>query len=58
MLVAESNDCSVMQPVNTTFSARYWTYANAIPTEIRSKEITKDNAQAKLDAFVAAMTAE
>lgn len=58
VLVAESNDCSVMQPVNTTFSARYWTYANAIPTEIRSKEITKDNAQAKLDAFVAAMTAE
>lgn len=58
VLVAESNDCSVMQPVNTTFSARYWTYANAIPTEIRSGEITKDNAQAKLDTFVTAMTAE
>ncbi len=58
VLVNESNTCSVMQPVNTTFSARYWTYAGAIPTEIRSGEINKDNAQAKLDTFVAAMTAE
>ncbi|MDE6281172.1 MAG: extracellular solute-binding protein, partial [Oscillospiraceae bacterium] len=58
VLVEESNNCSVMQPTSTTFSARYWTYAGAIPTEIRSKEITKDNAQAKLDTFVAAMTAE
>ncbi|MDE7262417.1 MAG: extracellular solute-binding protein, partial [Oscillospiraceae bacterium] len=54
----ESTNCSVMQPVNTVFSARYWTYAGAIPTEIRSGEINKDNAQAKLDTFVAAMTAE
>ena len=58
VLVNESNNCSVMQPVDSTFSARYWTYAGAIPTEIRSGEITKDNAQAKLDAFVAALTAE
>ncbi len=58
VLVDESNNCSVMQPVNTTFSARYWTYAGAIPTEIRSGAITKDNAQAKLDTFVASMTAE
>lgn len=58
VLVNESNTCSVMQPVNTTFSARYWTYAGAIPTEIRSGAINKDNAQAKLDTFVAAMTAE
>jgi len=58
VLVDESNNCSVAQPVNTTFSARYWTYAGAIPTEIRSGEITKDNAQAKLDTFVASMTAE
>ncbi|MBD5083689.1 MAG: extracellular solute-binding protein [Clostridiales bacterium] len=54
----ESTNCSVMQPVNTTFSARYWTYAGAIPTEIRSGAINKDNAQEKMDAFVAAMTAE
>ena len=54
----ESTNCSVMQTVNTVFSARYWTYAGAIPTEIRSGEINKDNAQAKLDTFVAAMTAE
>ena len=58
VIVDESNNCSVMQPVNAVFSARYWTYAGAIPTEIRSGEINKDNAQAKLDTFVAAMTAE
>ena len=58
VLVNESNTCSVAQPVNATFSARYWTYAGAIPTEIRSGEINKDNAQAKLDTFVSAMTAE
>lgn len=58
VLVAEGNNCSVMQPLSTTFSARYWTYAGAIPTEIRSGAINKDNAQAKLDTFVASMTAE
>ena len=58
VIVNESNNCSVMQPVNAVFSARYWTYAGAIPTEIRSGEINKDNAQAKLDTFVAAMTAD
>ena len=58
VITAEANSCSVMQPLSTTFSARYWTYAGAIPTEIRSGEINKDNAQAKLDTFVAAMTAE
>lgn len=58
VLVNESNNASVAQPVNSTFSARYWSYAGAIPTEIRSGEINKDNAQEKLDAFVAAMTAE
>lgn len=58
VLVNESNTASVAQPVNSVFSARYWSYAGAIPTEIRSGEITKDNAQEKLDAFVAAMTAE
>ena len=58
VIVAEANTASVAQPTNTTFSTRYWTYANAIPTEIRSGEITKDNVQEKLDAFVSSMTAE
>ena len=47
-----------MQPTHTTFSSRYWTYANAIPTEIRSGDLNKNNIQEKLDTFVASMTAE
>lgn len=58
VIVEEANTASVAQPSNSVFSARYWTYANAIPTEIRSGEINKDNVQAKLDDFVASMTAE
>lgn len=58
VIVNEANTASVAQPINSVFSARYWTYANAIPTEIRSGEINKDNVQAKLDDFVTSMTAE
>lgn len=56
VLVKEANEASVTQPTNTTFSSRYWTYAGAIPTEIRSGKITKDNVQEKLNTFVANMT--
>ncbi len=56
IVILESNTASVAQPANSVFSARYWTYANTIPTEIRSKEITKENVQEKLDTFVQAMT--
>lgn len=56
VIVQESNEASVMQPVHSVFSTRYWTYAGAIPTEIRSGEINKGNVQEKLDAFVKAMT--
>lgn len=56
VIVKESNEASVMQPSHSVFSTRYWTYANAIPTEIRSGELNKDNVQEKLDGFVKAMT--
>lgn len=58
VIVKEANEASVMQPAHPTFSSRYWTYAGAIPTEIRSGELNKDNVQEKLDTFVASMTAE
>lgn len=58
VLIEEANTASVAQPVNSVFAARYWSYAGAIPTEIRSGAITKDNVQEKLDAFVSSMTAE
>ncbi len=58
VIVEEANTASVAQPQNAVFSARYWSYAGAIPTEIRSGALNKDNVQEKLDTFVAAMTAE
>ena len=58
VLIEESNTASVMQPYGELFSTRYWTYANAIPTEIRSGGLNKDNVQERLDAFVDAMTAD
>ncbi|MDE5778704.1 MAG: extracellular solute-binding protein [Lachnospiraceae bacterium] len=57
-IVEEANTASVAQPQNSVFSTRYWNYAGAIATEIRSGEITKDNVQEKLDSFVQSMTAE
>lgn len=56
VIAEEVSKASVIQPVSAEFSARYWIYANAIPTEIRSGELTKDNVQEKLDTFAAAMT--
>jgi len=56
VIAAEANVASVMQPTSAEFGAKYWTYANTIPTEIRSGDITHDNVQEKLDAFVAAIT--
>lgn len=58
VIVDEANTASVAQPSSSVFSSRYWTYANTIPTEIRSGDITKDNVKEKLDTFVAAMTQE
>lgn len=58
VIVNEVNNASVAQPSSSVFSAKYWTYANTIPTEIRSGDITKDNVQDKLDTFVESMTKE
>ena len=56
VIAQEANVASVMQPTSADFGAKYWNYANTIPTEIRSGELTKDNVQDKLDQFVKAMT--
>ncbi len=58
VLIDQSNNCSVAQPASSLFSARYWSNAGAIATEIKSGEINKDNVQEKLDTFVRAMTQE
>lgn len=58
VIVNEANTASVAQPASSVFGTRYWTYANTIPTEIRSGELNKDNVQKKMDTFVSQMTAE
>ena len=58
ILVKEVELASVMQPTAAEFGARYWSNAGAIATEIRNGELTKENAQAKLDTFVANLAVE
>ena len=58
VIVNEANTASVAQPASSVFGTRYWTYANTIPTEIRSKALNKDNVKEKLDTFVSQMTAK
>ncbi len=55
VIVEEANNASVMQPTSAEFGARYWTNAGAIATEIKSGDLNKQNAQAKLDTFVETM---
>ncbi len=58
VLVEEANVASVMQPTSAEFSSKYWSNAGAIATEIRSKDLNKENAQQKLDTFVASLAVE
>lgn len=55
VIAQEASEASVMQPTNAAFSARYWSNAGAIATEIRNGSLTKENAQERLDRFVEAM---
>jgi arabinogalactan oligomer/maltooligosaccharide transport system substrate-binding protein len=56
VIVAEANNCSVAQPTSPVFGGIYWTYADTIPTKIKTGELTADNAQQFMDDLVAAMT--
>lgn len=58
VILKEVEIASVAQPASSLFGSRYWTYANTIPTEIRSGVLNKDNVQAKMDTFVSQMTAQ
>ncbi|WP_426348849.1 extracellular solute-binding protein [Alloiococcus sp. CFN-8] len=49
---------SIMQPTSSEFGNKYWTNAGAIATEIRNGELTKANAQERLDKFVDNMKVE
>ncbi len=54
----EVSRASINQPASSIFGSRYWTYANTIPTEIRSGVLSKENVQEKMNTFVSQMTAE
>ncbi len=58
VLVKEANMASVMQPTSVEFNAKYWSNVAAFTTEIRSGDFNKENAQEKLDTFVATLKVE
>ncbi len=55
IIVQEVEIASVAQPIVAEFGARYWSNVGGLAAEIKSGVLTKENAQAKLDAFVATM---
>ena len=58
VLLAESTNCSVNQPTDPTFGARYWNYAGTIKAAILNGELTDANAQEWMDNLVTQMCAE
>lgn len=46
---------SVIQPSNSNFSGKYWTAAGGLFDGINNGDVTKENAQEKLDQFVEAL---
>lgn len=51
----EANNASVAQPSATLFANNFWSPTGAIFTEINSGDLTKANAQAKMDAYFSAL---
>ena len=58
VIVEEVNVASVMQPISTEFSSKFWPNASAIATEIKTGEFNKENAKEKLDTFVSSLIVE
>ncbi len=58
VIVNEANIASVKQPCTAEFTSRYWANVAGFVPEIRSGDFNKDNAQEKLDTFVATMVVE
>ena len=53
--VKEAEIASVTQPLAAEFGSRYWSAAGSLTAEIKSGELNKDNAKAKLDVFADAL---
>ena len=53
--VKEAEIASVTQPLAAEFGSRYWSAAGSLTDEIKGGIITKENVQAKMDTFAAAL---
>ncbi len=58
IIIKEVEIASVTQPLAAEFGSKYWANIGGITAEIKSGELTKDNAKEKLDVFVEAMKVE
>ena len=58
VIVAESNNCSVAQPTDSTFGSRYWSKAGLILSDIKAGELTTAGSQDWLNTWVDALCAE
>ncbi len=58
VIVKEAEVASVTQPLAAEFGSKYWDAAGGLTAEMKSGQLTKENAQAKLDLFVSKMAVE
>ena len=52
VLMAESNNCAIMQPYSAAFSSDFWDPCSALCDALKSGELTRDNAQEYMDKWV------
>jgi len=58
VIVAEAAHASVMQPISSHFNEKYWSNAGGLFGEIKAGTLNRDNAQERLDLFVAALVVD
>lgn len=58
IIIKSSEMASVTQPLVGEFGSRYWANVGGLVAEMKSGQLTKDNAKEKLDVFVATMVVE
>ena len=54
VIMAEANNCAIMQPYSTEFSSDYWDPCTALCDALKSGELNKDNVKEYMDEWVKA----